>query len=92
MNGSHVSINFQCRGAHFNTRILDDYEGMEKEMRAACQDLLKIAPKIKAIVLECTNMPPFTHVVAQETGLRVWDIITLGKWLYAGATPVDHRR
>lgn len=55
---------------------------MEKEVVDAALILVKKHSKVKAIVLECTNMPPFTHAVEQATGLRVWDVLTLGKWLY----------
>lgn len=60
---------------------------MEKEVVDAALILVKKHSKVKAIVLECTNMPPFTHAVEQATGLRVWDVLTLGKWLYAGHYP-----
>ncbi|RSH77658.1 uncharacterized protein EHS24_003219 [Apiotrichum porosum] len=53
--------------------------------------LVAANPGLKAIVLECTNMPPFAHAVAKATGLRVWDIITLGKWLYNAAVKEDYR-
>ncbi|OWZ51998.1 hypothetical protein C356_02072 [Cryptococcus neoformans c45] len=72
-------------------RIPYDYEGMEKEVVDAALILVKKHSKVKAIVLECTNMPPFTHAVEQATGLRVWDVLTLGKWLYAGALPKNYR-
>ncbi|RDW84778.1 hypothetical protein BP6252_02368 [Coleophoma cylindrospora] len=72
-------------------RIPYDYEGMESEVLAAAQELVAKHPKIKAIVLECTNMPPFSHAVEKATGRRVWDILTLGRWLYDGAIPRDHR-
>ena len=64
---------------------------MEKEIIAAATLLVKENPKVKAIVLECTNMPPFSHSVNKATGLRVYDVLTLGKWLYEGATPRDYR-
>lgn len=70
----------------------DDYDGMEREMVAAAKRLQATNPALKAIVLECTNMPPFANAVAAATGLAVWDIITLGKWLYDGAVKNDYRR
>lgn len=69
----------------------DDYEGMESEVLGAARELVADHPKVKAIVLECTNMPPFTHSVEKATGRRVWDVLTLGRWLYDGAVPRDHR-
>lgn len=60
-------------------------------MVTAAKALVAANPGLKAIVLECTNMPPFAHAVAKATGLRVWDIITLGKWLYNAAVKEDYR-
>jgi hypothetical protein len=41
---------------------------------------------IGAIVLECTNLPPFAAALRQATGLPVYDVITLGAWFHAGLT------
>jgi len=70
---------------------IDDYEGMKAELLDATHQLVTEHPKVKVIVLECTNMPPFSHEVEKATGLRVYDILTLGKWLYSGAVPKDYR-
>ncbi|WWD15587.1 hypothetical protein CI109_100009 [Kwoniella shandongensis] len=68
-----------------------DYAGMESEVVGAAVTLITNHPDVKAIVLECTNMPPFSHAVEKATGRRVWDVLTLGRWLYQGATPRDYR-
>ncbi|RSH95303.1 hypothetical protein EHS25_000390 [Saitozyma podzolica] len=73
-------------------RIPYDYEGMEREVLDAANQLVTNHPKVRAIVLECTNMPPFTHAVEKATGLKVWDVLSLGKWLYEGAAPRDYRK
>jgi Asp/Glu/hydantoin racemase len=39
-------------------------------------------PEVGAIVLECTNMPPYARAVQQATGLPVFDIVTLTHWVY----------
>ncbi|WP_294924971.1 aspartate/glutamate racemase family protein [uncultured Paracoccus sp.] len=44
---------------------------------AAGRDLLRIAPDIGAIVVECTNLPPYSDALARATGLPVHDILTL---------------
>lgn len=62
---------------------------MASEVVGAAQELVKNHPKVRAIVLECTNMPPFTSRVEQATGRKVYDILTLGRWLYQGAAPTD---
>lgn len=62
---------------------------MGAEVVQAAKDLISSHPKVKAIVLECTNMPPFSRLVEQATGRKVWDILTLGRWLYSGAVAPD---
>lgn len=66
-------------------RIPYDYGGMAREVVNAARDLVSDHPKVQAIVLECTNMPPFTREVEKATGRKVWDVLTLGRWLYQGA-------
>jgi len=69
----------------------DDHDGMEKEVVGAARALLADHPDVKVVVLECTNMPPFSAAVEKATGKRVYDILTLGKWLYNGAVQPSHQ-
>lgn len=62
---------------------------MAAEVVQAAKDLVTNHSKVKAIVLECTNMPPFSSLVERETGRKVWDVLTLGRWLYSGAAGTD---
>lgn len=65
-------------------RTLDEGKCGE-EMAAAALRLKNINIDIGAIVLECTNMPPYTHVVHEVTGgLPVFDLVTMLD--YAAAT------
>ncbi len=54
----------------------------EKEMLDVTEKMLRENPDIGAIVLECTNMPPFARAIQQKTGLPVFDIITLIKYVH----------
>lgn len=49
--------------------------------------LLSAHPTVGAIVLECTNLPPYAAALADATGLPVFDAVTLGHWLMAGLRP-----
>ena len=54
-----------------------DPEIIEREMVAAARSLVEAEPDIGALVLECTNMPPYAHAVQRATGLAVYDVFTL---------------
>jgi hypothetical protein len=41
-------------------------------------------PAIAFILLECTNMPPFSRDIQMATGLPVYDVHTAGLWFYSG--------
>ena len=53
-------------------------------MEAAREEHVRVArrlvgehPDLGAIVLECTNMPPYAADIQRETGLPVFDIVSL---------------
>ncbi|HEV8473987.1 MAG TPA: aspartate/glutamate racemase family protein [Methylomirabilota bacterium] len=65
------------------TRALLDNE-LELDVDLAREEHVRVArrlvgehPDVGAIVLECTNMPPYTADIQRETGLPVFDIVTL---------------
>ena len=65
------------------TRVMLDNE-LELDVDAAREEHVKIArrlvtehPDVGAIVLECTNMPPYADDIRRETGLAVFDITSL---------------
>jgi Asp/Glu/hydantoin racemase len=47
------------------------------QVLAAGQRLLQRHPGVNAIVLECTNLPPYRAALQAATGLPVYDIVTL---------------
>ena len=54
-----------------------------EEMIKVGQKMLSEHPDIGAIVLECTNMPPFTKALQESTGLPVFDVINLIRYVHA---------
>jgi Asp/Glu/hydantoin racemase len=65
------------------TRVLLDDE-LELDVEAAREEHIRVArrlvgehPDVGAIVLECTNMPPYADDIRRETGLPVFDITSL---------------
>ncbi len=63
-----------------------DTAALEAEVLATAADLLQRHHGIGALVLECTNLPPFAASLRRRTGLAVHDVITLGTWFHAGLT------
>ncbi len=59
---------------------------LEKELLEAVEGLIEREPSTGAIVLECTNLPPFSAAIRERFALPVFDILTLGRWLYAGTS------
>ncbi len=59
-----------------------DIGKIEKELVRVAKDLVKHNPEAGAIVLECTDMPPFAASVQEAVGLPVFDINTLINYVY----------
>ena len=38
-------------------------------------------PEVDAILLECSDLPPYAAAIQRATGLPVFDFITLAKWV-----------
>lgn len=64
-----------------------DYAAAEKDMLQAAEELLRRHPQTGAIVLECHNMAPFSHVLARTFRIPVYDVYTLVTWFHAGLSP-----
>jgi hypothetical protein len=67
-----------------------DPQALQAEVIAAAHRLLAGHPGITALVLECTNLPPFSPALRAATGLAVYDVLSLGHWFYAGLTGQGH--
>jgi Asp/Glu/hydantoin racemase len=59
----------------------------EQDILQAGRALVAAHPEVGAIVLECTNMPPYAAALAEAVGLPVYDIVSLVGWLQAGLRP-----
>ena len=59
----------------------------EQDILAAGRDLVARHPEVGAIVLECTNMPPYAAALQAGLGLPVYDIYSLVSWFHAGVRP-----
>ncbi|EBA07393.1 aspartate/glutamate racemase family protein [Sagittula stellata] len=79
-------------GWEFTRAILNDEPALDVAL--ARQDNIDAAlalqeanPHLGAIVLECTNMVPYAPAIAAATGLPVYSIHTLVRWMHAGLCP-----
>jgi len=59
-----------------NELVLDVDAARAEHVRVA-RRLVAEHSDISAIVLECTNMPPYAADIQRETGLPVFDIVSL---------------
>lgn len=60
-----------------------DVEAVRREVVEAAQDERRRHPKIRAYVLECTDLPPFASEIRARTGLPVFDFITLVNYIHS---------
>ena len=73
-------------GCEFQRAILGnaltlDVDQAEADLAAAARAFQAAHPELGAILLECTNMPPYKKAIAEATGLPVFSIETYVKWL-----------
>lgn len=72
-------------GDHFLTTIIGNSEDLDMrrardEHVAAGRLILRRHPDVGAIVLECTNMPPYAAAIQDATGVPVHDLTTFVTW------------
>lgn len=61
-----------------------DVAAAERDVLEAGERLRARHPDVGAVVLECANMPPYAAALRARLGLPVYDMVDLGRWLYAG--------
>jgi hypothetical protein len=67
----------------------DDIDSLaaQRDVLEAGRRLLAGHPEVAAIVLECTNLPPYAAVLQATSGLPVYDVHSMVTWLHAGLRP-----
>lgn len=78
---------------HFRWAILEeggelDSDLIEEEVVTAARKMLEEHPRMGALVLECSLMPPYADAVQKATGLPVFDFVTMINYFHQGT----HRR
>lgn len=59
-----------------------DYDRLEQEVVESAQEMVREHPDIGAVLLECSDLPPFAAAVQDAVGLPVFDFITMINWIY----------
>jgi hypothetical protein len=63
---------------------------LSAEMREMAQEFIAEDPQAGAIVLECTNMGPFSKLIAQVTGIPVFGINALASFVQQAISPPQY--
>jgi len=58
---------------------------LEQELVDLAVKMVKENPDVGAIVLECTEFPPYAHAIQDAVRLSIWDFVTMTKFMHAGA-------
>jgi len=64
-----------------------DIAACQQDLIRAAKALLLAYPKTGAIVLECTNMAPYSQAIQKQTGLPVYSIYNFITWFQSGLSP-----
>ena len=62
-----------------------EFEKVEEEVAQAAVRMVKEDDQVKAILLECTDLPPFAAAVQEAVNLPVYDFMTMVNFLFSGA-------
>ncbi len=64
-----------------------DVEAAERDLLQAADALVERHPDVGAVLLECTNMTPYSDAIAAHTGLPVFDMYGFISWFQTGLRP-----
>ena len=60
-----------------------DISLIESEVLSAATKLVKNNPEVRALVLECTDMPPYAARLQAELKLPIFDLTTLATMVHS---------
>ena len=63
---------------------------MEAEVVAAARELQARAPDIRALMLECIDLPPYSKAIHEATGLPVFDWTQFVHFVHNAVVPTDY--
>lgn len=73
---------------YFKDAVIDeigtlDSDGIREEVVTAAKDLIATHPEVRAILMECSMLPPYSEAVQRVTGLPVYDFLTMIDYVYS---------
>jgi len=79
----------------FRTSILEekgtlDSDLIEREVVGVAERMVREHPEVAAIVLECSDLPPYAAAVHAATGRPVFDFITMIKYVHSALVPTKY--
>lgn len=88
---TQVIVRGMQNSPEFRTAILEekgtlDSAAIEREVTAIARKMQEEHPEIGAILLECSDLPPYAWRIQRETGLPVFDFITMIDYVAASFT------
>ncbi len=60
---------------------------LQREVLEAADRMVRADASIGALILECTNLAPYSRDIARQTGLPVFDMVTLVHWFHRSLSP-----
>ncbi len=78
--------------AHYENRPAIDFDQIRQEVVEAARRMVEEHPEVAAIVMECTNLPPYASNVQQMVDRPVFSIVTLVKMVYAALERREFRK
>lgn len=63
---------------------------LTQDLALCAEELVSDHPEIGAILLECSDLPPYAHAIQASTGLPVFDFITLINWVHSSVVQTPY--
>ncbi len=60
-----------------------DNAALKQEVQDGACTLVQEHPEVGAILLECSDLPPYAHAVQKAVNLPVFDFVTLIRWVHS---------
>jgi Asp/Glu/hydantoin racemase len=89
IRGMDGAVNFT--NAFLGSSTFFDVELVKHEMVQSAEEMLNEYPEIGALVLECTNMPPYAKDIQMAVNIPVFDVVTMINYAYSVVVHKDFK-